>query len=288
MLRAHLFSIGLLSTASLMFGETSMESAVALVRAKDYPAAQAALEKIASAEPQNAEALFHLGVLAEKRSENELAIRHLEQAVALEPSNAKYVLELGGAYGTAAKKAPLLSKMTWAKKCVAALEKAVQLEPDNLTARNGLVTYYREAPTYVGGGMSKAYAEGEEIRKRDPIMGAAVLGQLYLSEHKVDSAFEIYREALKAAPDNYGLLYGVGRASAQTGKHIAEGETALRRCLELTPGKGDQGHAAVHWRLGHLAEKQGNLTAARAAYEAALVSHPGFEEARESLAKLPN
>ena len=146
-------------TSLTLQAETPLESAVALYRAKDYPAAQDAFAKLAEAQPQNGEVQFYLGVLAEKRGENEIAIQHLEQAALITPTNSNYMLELGGAYGTAAKKAGLLSKMTWAKKCVTALEKAVELDPENLAARNGLVSYYREAPSFAGGGMGKAYEQ---------------------------------------------------------------------------------------------------------------------------------
>ncbi|MEO6005767.1 MAG: tetratricopeptide repeat protein [Opitutus sp.] len=273
-------------TALTLRAETPLETAVALYRTKDYPAAQEAFAKLAETQPQNGEVQFYLGVLAEKRGENETAIQRLEQAVLITPTNSNYMLELGGAYGTAAKKAGLLSKMTWAKKCVTALEKAVELDPENLAARNGLMSYYREAPSFVGGGIGKAYEQAEEIKKRDPIMGAAVLGQLYLSEKKPDEAFAVYEEALKASPDHYGLLYGIGRAAAQTGKNLDRGEQALRRCLELTPGKGDPGPAAIHWRLGNIAESRGDPAAARTAYEAALKADPGFKAATESLSKL--
>src|SRR5258708_1977999 len=99
--------------AAVLSAERPTDSALKLYRAKDYPAAQAALEKIAADEPQNAEAQFYLGVVAEKRGENEVAIQHLEQATTLAPTNSTYSLELGGAYGTAVQKADFLSKMSW-------------------------------------------------------------------------------------------------------------------------------------------------------------------------------
>ena len=287
MMTFRLFAV-LVAAGLPSFGQTPSASALNLYRAKDYPAAQTAYAAIAAAEPQNAEAQFYLGVLAEKRGENELAIRHLEQAVTLAPQRSDYVLELGGAYGTAAQKATLLNKMGWAKKCAAALEKAVQLDPENLTARNGLISFYREAPSFVGGGIHKAYVQAEEIRKRDPVMGAAVLGQLYLSEKKFAEAFVAYESALDTSPDNYSILYGIGRAAAQTGFNLVRGEQALRRCLELKPGHGDAGPAPIQWRLGNIAEQRGDRPAARAAYEAAVAADPGFTQAAESLAKLGN
>ncbi|MEO7599935.1 MAG: tetratricopeptide repeat protein [Opitutus sp.] len=276
----------LLAGGVIARGETPTESAIALYRAKDFPAAKSAFEQLAATEPNNAETQFYLGVIAQRQADVDVAIQHLEHATQLNPANSTYMLELGGAYGMAAKKAGLLSKMTWAKKCVAALEQAVALDPESLIARNGLITYYREAPSFVGGGIDKAYVQAEEIRKRDPIMGAAILVQLYASEKKWDKAFETYDDALKAHPDSYNLLFGLGRGSAQSGLFLERGEQALRRCLELTPGKGEPGPAAVRWRLGNIAELKKDLPSARAEYEASLKADPSFEAASASLAKL--
>jgi len=271
---------------SILRAAGPFEAAETLFKAKQYPEARTAFEQIATSEPGNAAAHYYLGVLAQRRDDTDEAIRRLETATKLDPKNSGYFLELGGAYGNAAGKAGVFSKLGLAKQCQAALEKAVQLDPENIEARNALVSYYRAAPTFVGGGMSKAYEQAEEIRKRSATTGAAVLGQLYLAEKKIDQAFALYEETLKANPDNYMLLYAVGRAAAQTGQHVERGEQVLRRCLELTPGKGEPGYAPVQWRLGNLAERRGDPVAARAAYEAALKVDAAFTQARDALAKL--
>ncbi len=266
--------------------ETPSESALALFRSKNYSAAREAFATLAAAEPQNADAHFHLGLIAAHLDDFNESIRQLEQAVALAPANPAYLVELGGAYGDAAEKAGLFEKLSWAKKCRAALEQAVQLAPDDIPARNALLTYYRQAPSFAGGGIAKAYEQAEEIRKRDPIAGAAALGQLSLADHKAGQAFALYLDALKSAPDNYAVLYGLGRAAAQTGQHLDEGEAALRRCLALPPPDDQPGPAPVQWRLGNIAEKRGDRAAARTAYEAAVKLDPSFKQAADSLAKL--
>ncbi len=273
--------------AVLLRAEDSLgEQAKELYRAKRFPEARGVYEKIVAAEPNNAEAHFYLGDLAGKRGDNDESVKQFEQAVALEPKNANYLVELGGAYGQSAEKASIFSKFGLAKKCLACLEKAVELEPDNLVARQAAFSYYRAAPSIVGGGIDKALAEAREIQKRDPILGAALLGQVYLDDKKITEAFALYEATLKTAPDNYGLLYAIGRGAAQTGTHLYRGEQALRRCLELTPGPNDAPMEGVHWRLGNIAEKRGNVAAAKAAYQAALELNPHFKPAAESLAKL--
>ncbi|MEO6875408.1 MAG: tetratricopeptide repeat protein [Opitutaceae bacterium] len=270
----------------LLPAETPSEAAFALYKAKQYPDARAAYAKIIAGDSRNAEAHYYLGMIAKRRSENDEAITQLEQATALAPTNSEYFLDLGDAYGTAAGKAGLFSQLSLARKCQAALEKSVQLDPNNLQARNGLVTYYRQAPSFVGGGMSKAYEQAAEIKKRDPVMGAHVYGALYVADKKYDDAFAVYEKLLETHPDNYLALYSIGRTAAEFDLKLDRGEQALRRCLELTPGKGEPSHAAVQWRLGILAEKRGDKSAAHAAYEASLKLDPGFKQAGDSLAKL--
>lgn len=273
-------------TTALLRAAAPLDDAVALYKSKQYPEARAAFEKITAAEPNNAAAHYYLGVLAEKRGDTDEAVRQLETATTLAPKNSTYFLELGGAYGTAIDKAGMFSKLGLAKKCGAALEQAVALAPDSIDARNGLISFYRSAPSFAGGSMSKAYEQAAEIKKRDPIVGAYAYGQLYLADKKYDDAFNVLETALQTAPDNYLALYSIGRTAAQTGLRLDRGEQALRRCLELTPAKNEPGHAAVHWRLGVIAEKRNDPAAARAAYGASLKLDPEFKLAADSLAKL--
>jgi Putative Zn-dependent protease, contains TPR repeats len=256
--------------------------------AKRYDDARAAFTELASASPPNPELHYHLGLVAMKTGDTDEAIRCFELATQLAPENSDYHMELGGAYGAKAEKVGLLSKMTWAKKCQAALEKSVALNPDNLTARNGLVSYYRTAPTFVGGGLPKAYEQAEEIRRRDLVMGTAILAQLYIREKKFDAAIATLADATQSHPENYHLHYLIGRTAADSGTHLDAGQEALRRCLELTPGPHDPSHAHAHWRLGLIAQKRGDTPAARAAFEKSLSLDPTLPEPRTALASLPS
>jgi tetratricopeptide (TPR) repeat protein len=277
------FGLGLASTLQADDAATVVQQ---FIEAGNLTAARERLNQKAAVRPDDAMVHFWLGVVSERENRTDEAVRELERATALDPKNSSYLLELGGAYGTAAEKAGLFAKLGWAKKCQVTLEKAVELDPASIPARNGLISFYRAAPSFAGGSLPKAFAQAEEIRKLDAIAGAAVLGQLYVDDRKPDQAFALYEDALKQAPDNYGLLYGFGRASAQTGKHLDRGEDCLRRCLALKPQPGEPGAAPVHWRLGNIAERRGKMAEARAEYELALQVDPHFGPAAKSLAKL--
>jgi tetratricopeptide (TPR) repeat protein len=261
--------------------------ALALYKAHKYPDARIAFQDLAATEPANAKIPFYLGRIAMKRNDTPDAIAQFEKAVALAPANSDYYAELGGAYGSAARKASLFDQLGYAKKCRAALENAVELDPGNLDARRGLVDYYRQAPGFLGGGDAKAYAQAEAIRQRDLALGTLILGQLYKEDHRYAEAVSLYEELLRQQPDSYIAHYSIGRIAAESGRDLDTGEQHLRACLKLTPAKDDPPLAAVHWRLGNIAEQRHDPAAARAAYRRALQLQPGFRQAADSLAKLP-
>ena len=265
----------------------SLDEAKAFIEKRNYPAARQMLEQLTAAEPANAEAFFQLGRAAMILGDDPVtAVPNLEKAVELNPSSSLYQQRLGDAYGRSAQKAGVFSKFGLAKKCKAAYEKAVELDPRNIDAHFSLMSYYQQAPGIAGGGMDHAYAEAEVIKKLNPARGRAAFATLYLAEKKYDDALGLYEAALKDNPADYSALYAIGRISAVTGERIDRGVSSLRQCLELTPPPDQPGHAAAHWRLGNLFEKKGDKATARAVYEAALKVDPKFSQAADSLKKL--
>jgi tetratricopeptide (TPR) repeat protein len=257
-----------------------------LFEAGSYPEARTAVEKIVAAEPANAEALFYLGWTAFRQNENEDAVKRLEQATALDATKSLYFHVLGDAYSIAIQRASIFSKLSWAKKCLAAYDRGVALDPDNLEVRRARCEYYRHAPAIAGGGMAKAYTEAAEIQKRDAIRGAQAWVDLYVSEKKYAEAFALLGDLIAKKPESKVALYQLGRLAEISGQQLARGEAALKDYLQYTPASGEPSLTTAHWRLGNLYEKKGDQAAARAEYEAALKLKPGFPAARESLKKL--
>jgi len=265
---------------------TPMADAIGLFQARKLPDAQAAFAKIAAAEPKNAEAASYLGLLALMRNDPEQAVQWLEKATQLAPTNSYYCRLLGDAYGQSAGKAGVFSKFGFAKKCLACYDKAVELDPNNLDARNGRIEYYRQAPGIVGGSMDKAYAEAAEIRRRDPMRGATVLGNLYVGEKKYAEAFALLDELIAQNSANKVMLYQVGRLAAISGLQLDRGEAALKEYFQHTPAPDEPPLYNAHWRLGTLYERKGDKAAARAEYETALQLQPGYGLAQNALKKL--
>jgi tetratricopeptide (TPR) repeat protein len=243
-------------------------------------------EALARTDGDNPEVQFYLGRLALQKDDPERAIALLEKAVAAAPTEARYYLRLGDAYGRAAQKASVFSQLGLAKKCKGAYEKAVELDQKNVEARQSLLNFYLQAPGFAGGSTEKAQTIAEETKQYDEPRSRQMLAAVYTAQKKYDLAFAQFEEVLKQRPEDYTSLYQVGRLAANTGQFLDRGLAALRRCVQIPAPEGEPGHAPAWWRIGNILEKQNDKAGARAAYEAALKIDPKFSQAIEALKRL--
>jgi len=250
-----------------------------------YSEAQALFERIAARRPDDPELDFYLGRLALWFDDDAKGLAHLAKAAQAAPNDARIQNALGDAFGLAAQKAPLYSKFGWARKCRAAYERAVELDPRNPAFHWSLLGYFHLAPRIAGGGMDKAYAEADEIQKLDPMGGRVAFATLYLAEKRSDEAFAEFDEVLRRTPDDFIALYNIGRCAAVSGEHLDRGIAALKRCLRLPlpSGDGKPKRANVYYRLGNLLEKKGDLAGARIEYEIAMRTNPDFRPDKVAL-----
>jgi len=279
-------SLFLLLAVSTFAADSALrEQVTTLFNQRQWAEAQTMLEKVVAATPDNAEAYFYLGQCQLNRGDFKNAVAVFEKATTLAPAKSEYFRLLGDSYGVTAQKAGLFAKFGWAKKCKAAYDKSVELDPTNINARWSVMEYCRQAPGFVGGGMDGAYAQAAEIKKLDPARGRIAYASLYTADKKFPEAFAVYEEVLKDDPNDYSTLYQVGKLADTTGQELDRGLAALRRCLTLTPTD-PRGYVPAHWRIGNILLRKGDKAGARAAYETALKLNPNFTEAIESLKKL--
>jgi tetratricopeptide (TPR) repeat protein len=262
--------------------------ALALFEQKRYAEAQALFEQEIADNPDDGTAHYYLGRLARLRQQLPTAIEHLEKATAVEPENAAYQYEFGAACGLHADTLGMSFRAaSFARQGRAALEKAVALAPDQLRYRRGLLEFHRTAPGIVGGSIAKAYEQAEAIRALDPLAGALELIALYRHQKRHADAFAAASALVAEHPDHPMALFRFGEAAAVTGQETAKGMAALERCLTLLNPEAGPSPAHVHWRLGQLRQKQGDIEGARSAFRAALAIEPNQQEMAADLARLP-
>jgi tetratricopeptide (TPR) repeat protein len=252
--------------------------------ARHYSAAREIFNEVECEQGSNLETDFYLGRLALWFDDVPSALLRLERCSRQAPQQARMQNALGDACGLAALNANIFAKLGWARRCLDAYERAVELEPQNPEWRWSLVGYFCSAPRLAGGGMEKAYAQAKEIRRLDAASGRVAFATLYLADGRCAAAFAEFDPVLRETPDDFLALYQVGRCAALSGQQVDRGIAALRRCLVLPePVAGLPSYANVHYRLGNLLEKQGCAEEAKLEYARALAANADFRPAKVAL-----
>jgi tetratricopeptide (TPR) repeat protein len=287
------------------------------------PAARADVDRAleaAVAAKQAARSAFLRGCQRFAERKPDKADDEFEKAVKLEDGNAVYHFWLGRAIGDQAEDANPLRQPGLARRTKAEFERAVQLAPDYLDARQGLVEYYLAAPGFLGGSKDKARAEAAEIARRSPYRGGTLAVTIAMRTNDTTAAIRGYEVLIASHPDSAGLYssmasllgaqkrwadawkaidrlsalrpdwpparYALGRMAAESGERLDQGEAALRGYLAQKPEAGQPSHAGAHWRLGMIAEKRGDRVGARREYESALALDPTLKGAKDGLARV--
>jgi tetratricopeptide (TPR) repeat protein len=256
-----------------------------------------------------------------RRQQFAVAVPLLEKCVAAEQGNSKFHQWLGRAVGLEAAQNGITKSVLSIRKVKAELEKAIELDPVNLEARQDLAIMYRALPGLVGGSNAKAAEQVAFIRRNDPALAAQLDGDFLAGDKKYDAALAAYDESARLNPRpiihvrislvhqqkkewdkaftaleralaldaNYPLaLYQIGRTAALSGQQLDRGEKFLRTYIAMPVREEleNPSLAAAHFRLGTILEKKGDSAGARAEYEMALKIDPKQKLAREALAKL--
>ncbi|MGI9229507.1 MAG: tetratricopeptide repeat protein [Gammaproteobacteria bacterium] len=84
------------------------------------------------------------------------AIKLLKSRIETDPDNSALHHLLGKSYGRQAEKSVFWKAIKLAKKTRKSMEKAVQLDTNNIPAIEDLIEYYQTAPNFLGGSKQKA------------------------------------------------------------------------------------------------------------------------------------
>ena len=248
------------------------------------------------------------------------AAGEFEKASKEDPASAWYHLWLGRVYGTQAQGASPLRQPGLARRTKAHFEKAVELDPELIDAREGVMQYYLLAPGFMGGSKEKAKIQADEIAKRNPYRGGLAqariarmqrdtaqmirglesmvsqfpdstapylqLGSILVARKEWPRLWTLSEQLLAKRPDYRYAKYWTGVIAAESGERLEQGEKGLQDYLAHPSAPNEPSHAAAHWRLGRIREKASDPDGARAHYKEALALDPKFKPAQDALAKL--
>lgn len=298
---------------------SDLSPGVAHYNARRWAEAHAFFAGVTKAQPRNVDAVIWYGrtLLSENKPGD--AEDWFEKATKLAPRSSEAYLWMGRAIGVQAATANPLRQPFLARRLKHTVDRAIELDPENIDARELRWRFYLMAPAVMGGGESHARAEVAEVLKRnryrglllsantanrakdfvtaerhlrsavaehpDSIAMSSAYASWLVDRNRPSEAFAIIDAYQSRHPSDPHSLYQVGRLAAATGQQLDRGEEALRRYLSAPPppALNVPSLSVVHLRLGNIAERRGNAAAARGAYEQALRLDPRNNQARRAL-----
>ncbi len=276
-----------------------------------YDEAAKTFNSFKSANTDYAEARYYLGRIAIEKRKYKDARSNFKEAIKENENVSKYHKYYGVALGNLMADAGQLRQAMLAPKMKSAFKRAAELNPTDEEAQKALVNFYSQAPGILGGSWEKAFEAADALYKISPREGQMARATIYerkedydlaeqeyikvINKYKVfyyefgmfyqarkdyDKSYEILENGLLENPENWAILYQIGKNSALSGLRADRGIECLSIYLEEDRGKDLPSRSSAKSRIGMIYEKQGHISKAKSLYQEALNENP-----KESLAK---
>ena len=260
--------------------ENRLQAAVKLFENGLYSEAEDIFRSILKEDKESFEAHFYLGYIHFKRDEYDQAVDMLNKAVKLNDKDARVYEVLGQALGFKAQHAGMVKGTMLLPKVKKAFEKALEINPDSLTAKEGLYMFYLFVPSVAGGDDKKAREFAEEIKKLNPARGY-LAEALYMSKlQKQEDAEQLFEKAAMEGKDDPEIQHKAGQFFLEIKKFDKAGQS-FDRFLALQPD-----NPAAYTAKGDYFAATGQDEQAVSMYNRALDKNKDFFPARFKRAQI--
>jgi tetratricopeptide (TPR) repeat protein len=241
-----------------------LADAVRYHQAGDLMNAESLYRQILDENPDHADALHLIGVIAYQSGNNSLAVEYIQKAITINSSVSFYHNNIGNA----------LLNLNQNNRAVDCFQEAIRLMPENIEAHNNLGNAFRS--------QGKINAALEQYRKTiqlNPEYAAAYnnAANLLKSMGVIDEAISLYQKAIELMPEsaesyfNLGQIYEILDRCEEAAKYFRE---AIKINADFAEAYND---------LGNVLKKQGKCEEAVTQYYNAIKVKPGFAEAYSNL-----
>jgi predicted O-linked N-acetylglucosamine transferase (SPINDLY family) len=245
--------------------DQALQLATAHHRAGRLGDAESIYRTILAAQPDHAEALHRLGMIAAAAGHAKVAIHLVSRAIAAAPNIAEYHVDL----------ADILHKSGQIDSAIAEYQSALALAPDNFDAHNNLGLAQQAA-----GRVDQAIASLETALALNPGSPEAHcnLGVALRRNGQLERAIQSYQQALLLRPGYAQACSNLGDAFIQIGQ-VPEAMASYRQALAAHPD-----FAEAHYNLANALKDLREFDQAIAAYQKALSINPAMVHAHNNLA----
>jgi tetratricopeptide (TPR) repeat protein len=237
--------------------DEAMQSAMRHHQAGRLAAAETIYREVLQEQPDHADALQLLGIVAGQRGDADTAIDLIRQSIRLKPDHPGAYRNLG----------PLLAQKGQFYEAIVAYRKFLELRPDSPEIHRDLGTALKAC-----GRLEEAFASVSRAVELKPDFAFAYndLGNIATARNQLDDAIAAYSKAIALKPDFAEAHNNLGNALSAKGL-IEEALAAYRRAIEH---KGNL--AAAHNGAGNMLRRIGRGDEAISAYRTAIRLKPDF------------
>jgi len=218
--------------------------------------------------PDNPDINFLLGKASFLTGDYDNAEDYLEKAIKLDENGSdqsdesQYHYWLANTKGIKAQKGGILKMPGRAKACKNNYEKAIELQPENLEARFGLLQYHLQAPGFVGGDKDKARAQADTIGYFDKVQGLKAQSMIAeFVDEDYPKAEDYLRQAMATDTTNLDSYYWLGHFLARRGR-MEEAESLSFKAQAI-----DSTDFNIYYSRASIYERQQRYDKALAEYE---------------------
>ena len=207
--------------------------AIAAFEQNDLSGAKQQFSQQLAKNTKDTEALHYLARIAMRHDELDQAEDYIERAQAIAPDDAAIQFVAARIMGGQAQSASIFSAPGYAKKSLKAFKKAAELEPETLDYRKGLMSFYLQAPGFLGGDEKLALAEAAAIAELDELQGIIAMASIYLSKEDFPQLSAHYAAATEKFPHSPALFVSRGMSyQAREQYELAIADFALAKELK--------------------------------------------------------
>jgi len=252
------------------FAQSNLSQGIQLFNQGELSKAKNFFSNSINSEKQNPVANFYLGRVYFDEGDFEKATDWIEKAAKYDKDNSTYYMWLGHSYGRRAQNAGKLKQAFLARDSRNNYEKAIELDPTNVEARESAMEFYLQAPGFMGGGRDKAEAQAEAINNLDKETGYMAWGRVYSYYNEDEKSFNNYSEAIKEFPSAMEPYYSLF-SFYFSNEEYEEAADITRKQLSYNDTT-----ATIYYNLGNALQWSDQFDKAIDAYQKALKINPEF------------
>jgi protein O-GlcNAc transferase len=226
----------------------------------NYLQAEHLIKEILKVYPDNAEALYFLGIIYVQLKKYNLAIQYLDRSLQFSKANPEVYLALGTAF----------QQKRQYDEAIQCYQKTISLDPINTDALNLLGNIFQEK-----GQLDEVIDCYKKVIQINPSFYEAYisLGKIYQEKGQFDEAVTFYQKAIQLNPNHPEAYHDLGLAFLNRGQF----DIALHyfhKTLQL-----NRNSASSYNNIGLILKEKGNVENAVHCYQKAIELNPNYAEA---------